>query len=143
MSFEENEISKNANGGTEITKRTLAKFVSPELLKEFQIIPSRVREIDGNKIRIYWQHDLSEDPEVNHLRDENSRNRFHNFVFSSNWQLNDFVTKLNFPQTEKVRVIETPIETLPLQQKNFSNGRSEEHTSNSSHMSESRMPSSA
>lgn len=113
IGFEENEISSNANGGTEITKRTLAKFVDEKLASEFQIIPSRVREINPEKIRVYWQHDLAEDPEVNHLKNENSRNRFHKLVFSSNWQLQDFNTKLNVPLTENIKVIETPIEPFP------------------------------
>jgi UDP-glucose:(glucosyl)LPS alpha-1,2-glucosyltransferase len=110
--FEENEISSNANGGTEITKRTLAKFVDEKLASEFQIIPSRVRDINVEKIRVYWQHDMAEDPEVNHLKDLNSRNRFHKFVFSSNWQLHEFNLKLGLPMDEKVQVIETPIEPL-------------------------------
>jgi glycosyltransferase involved in cell wall biosynthesis len=108
--MEENEISKNANGGTEISKRTLSKYIPEELSTHFQVIPSRVRELDSSKIRIYWQHDLPEDPEISHLKDENSRNRFHKFVFVSNWQLQEYITKLNFPQTEKVVVIENPIE---------------------------------
>lgn len=120
--FEENEISKNAHGGTEITKRTLARFVPEELSSHFQIIPSRVRDINPEKIRIYWQHDLAEDPEVKHLMDENSRNRFHKFIFSSNWQLNEFVTKLGFPQDEKSLVIETPIEPFTVDKKDFTNG---------------------
>lgn len=117
--FEENEISINSKGGTEITKRSIAKLVSPELAENFQIIASRVREIENDKIRIYWQHDLAEDPEVNHLRDVNSRNRFHKFVFSSDWQLNDFVTKLGMPQDGKVQVIETPMEPFEPIVKNF------------------------
>lgn len=115
--FEENEISKNAFGGTEITKRTLAKFVPGDLASNFQIIPSRVRDLNEDKIRIYWQHDLAEDPEVNHLRESSSRDRFHKFVFSSNWQLNEFVTKLNFPFDENSQVIETPIEVFEKHEK--------------------------
>lgn len=109
MAFEENDISSKAQGGTEITKRSLAKLIDPKLLENFQIIPSRVRELEADKIRIYWQHDLPEDPEVNHLKNESSRNRFHHFVFSSNWQLNDYATKLGFPLDDRSRVIETPV----------------------------------
>lgn len=111
--FTENEISSNSQGGTEITKRSVAKNIDPKLADEFQIIASRVRDINAEKIRVYWQHDLAEDPEVNHLKDKSSRDRFHKFIFSSNWQLNDFVTKLQFPQDDKVHVIETPIEPFP------------------------------
>jgi glycosyltransferase involved in cell wall biosynthesis len=115
--FEENEISKAANGGTEITKRSIAALVDKELASNFQIIPSRVREIEFDKIRIYWAHDLPEDPEANHLKDENSRNRFHKIVFSSNWQMNDYIVKLGIPQDFKLAVIETPIEPFPVVQK--------------------------
>mgnify|MGYP003632860012 FL=1 len=38
MGFEENEISENANGGTEIAKRMLGDIIDPKLLEEFQII---------------------------------------------------------------------------------------------------------
>ena len=110
--FEENEISINSQGGTEITKRSIAKLIPEELSNEFQIIASRLRNIENDKIRIYWQHDLAEDPEVAHLKDVHSRNRFQKLIFSSNWQLNDFVTKLNIPQDDKVQVIETPVEPL-------------------------------
>jgi glycosyltransferase involved in cell wall biosynthesis len=115
--FEENEISKNANGGTEITKRLIAKFVPEKLANEFQIIPSRVREINEEKIRIYWQHDLAEDPEVKHLSDQNSFNRFHKLVFSSNWQLQEFNTRLGIPLTDSISVIETPIEPMEFKPK--------------------------
>jgi UDP-glucose:(glucosyl)LPS alpha-1,2-glucosyltransferase len=117
--FEENEISIKANGGTEISKRSIAKFISEDLAKEFQIIPSRVREINEDKIRIYWQHDVANDPEISHLKDVNSRNRFHKFVFVSNWQLYDFNVKLGFPLNEKSIVIENPIDPLPKTTKSF------------------------
>ena len=115
--FEENEISKNAFGGTEITKRQLASLVPDELASDFQIIPSRVREINQEKIRIYWLHDLPEDPEISHLKDINSRNRFHKFVFNCNWQLDNFITKLGLPPDEKIQIIETPVEPIELIEK--------------------------
>ena len=115
--FEENEISKNAFGGTEITKRTLSKMVNNELLENFQIIPSRIRDIKENKIRIYWVHDLAEDPELNHIKNKSSRDRFHKIIFNCNWQLNDFLLRLNFESDEKIDIIETPIEPIPLIEK--------------------------
>jgi glycosyltransferase involved in cell wall biosynthesis len=113
IGFEENEISINSKGGTELSKRSIAKFISEDLSKEFQVICSRVRELQQDKIRIYWQHDLPEDPEVSHLRDQNSRNRFHKFVFVSNWQLQEYINKLGLPQDDKVIVIENPIDPFP------------------------------
>lgn len=118
MSFvEENEVSANAFGGTEITKRSIGKHIPEELAKDFQIIPSRVRELNEDKIRVYWAHDLSHDPECNKFKDENYRNKFHKFVFSSNWQMNEFHWNLGFPLDRKVQVIETPVEPLELIEK--------------------------
>ena len=112
--FEENEISLNSNGGTELSKRSIAKSIPKELTDECQVIASRVRELNEQKIRIYWQHDLAEDPEVNHLKNKSSLDRFHKLVFVSNWQLNDFVSKLSIPQNDKLIVIENPVESIPL-----------------------------
>ena len=111
--FEENEISLKSQGGTEITKRSIAALVDPELASNFQIIPARVRELQDDKIRVYWLHDLAEDPEANHLQDARSRDRFHKFVFSSNWQYQQYIDKLGFPQTADSVVLETPIEPFP------------------------------
>ena len=110
MGFEENEISVNANGGTELVKRMISSNMPEDILENFQIISSRVREINQDKIRVYWLHDLPEDPETNHLKDESSRNRFHKYVFCSNWQYNRFVDKLNIPMDDKCLVIDNPIE---------------------------------
>jgi glycosyltransferase involved in cell wall biosynthesis len=115
--FEENEISINSKGGTELSKRSIAQFIPEEISKEFQVIASRVRDIEKDKIRIYWQHDLAGDPEVAHLKEKKSRDRFHKFVFVSNWQLQNYIDKLNFPQDDKVIVIENPIEVFPEVQK--------------------------
>jgi glycosyltransferase involved in cell wall biosynthesis len=84
--FEENEISIKANGGTEIVKRRLASMLPANLLEDFQIICSRTRDLDESKIRILWCHDLPEDPESKNFRDSEWRDKFHKFVFVSNWQ---------------------------------------------------------
>lgn len=115
--FEENEISIKSNGGTELSKRSIAKYIPEELANEFQIIASRMREIEEDKIRIYWVHDLADDPELEHLRDENNRNKFHKIVFVSHWQMNDFITKYNIPWTDKLCVIENPIVPIETHQK--------------------------
>ena len=116
--FEENEISKNANGGTELSKRCLDQFLDKEITKEFQIIPSRFRELEQDKIRIYWLHDLADDPEIIKNKEESFRDNFHKFVFVSNWQQNDFFKKLEIiPDGEKYCVIENPIKPLNLVEK--------------------------
>src|SRR6478736_893211 len=108
--FEENDISKEANGGTEITKRGIASLIPQELQEHFQIIPSRIRELQEDKIRIYWVHDLPEDPEINHLKEAKSRNRFHKIIFNCNYHLNDCILKLGIPQDKKIDIIETAVE---------------------------------
>ena len=112
-----NEMNKNANGGTEITTRQLFNLLEPEELDGVQIISSRVRELDPDKLRIYHLHDLPNDPEASHLREQASRDRFDRIVFSSNWQYQQFRTELNLPYSSQCRVIETGVEPIPFVEK--------------------------
>jgi len=112
MGFEENEISINSQGGTELTKRNIASKMPPELANEFQIICSRLRNLEEDKIRVYWLHDLPEDPEINHLKDKSSRDRFHKFVFSSQWQYERFRNVIGMPYDDKSIVIETCVDPI-------------------------------
>lgn len=107
-----NEMNKNANGGTEITTRQLFDLLDPSDLDGVQIISSRVRELDPDKLRIYHLHDLPHDPEAAHLREQASRDRFDRIVFSSNWQYQQFRTELQLPFSEQSRVIETGVEPI-------------------------------
>jgi hypothetical protein len=97
MGFEENEISQNANGGTEIAKRMLGDIIDPKLLEEFQIICSRQRDFDWEKIRVFWCHDLPEDPESAKFKDKEFLNSFHKFVFISDWQYQRYQLVHNLP----------------------------------------------
>jgi glycosyltransferase involved in cell wall biosynthesis len=115
--IEENEISVNANGGTEITKRLVGEMIPADLAEHFQIIPSRVRELKEDKIRIYWAHDLPNDPECAKFADENYRNKFHKIVFVSNWQMNEFINRLGIPFDEKLHVIENAVNPIDLIEK--------------------------
>lgn len=110
--FEENEISKNAFGGTELAKRRLAQLVPEELLEDFQIICSRVRELDETKIRIYWPHDLPEDPECIKMKDAAFRDKFHHFVYISNWQYSRFQLVANMPYDINSIVIDHGIDPI-------------------------------
>lgn len=114
MAFEENEISKNANGGTELAKRRLAKIIDDKLLEEFQIIPSRIRDLDNEKIRVLWSHDLPEDPESQKTRDKQYRDKFHKFVFVSNWQYDRYQLINQFEYDDKSLVVEYGIEPSPI-----------------------------
>lgn len=112
MPFEENEISAKSFGGTEQTKRMIASRLPAGLADDFQIICSRVRQIQEDKIRVYWLHDLPQDPETNHLRDPASRDRFHKLVFCGNWQYNQYQSVLGIPPNDKCVTLETPIEPI-------------------------------
>ena len=110
MGFEENEISKNANGGTEIAKRKLASIIDTKLLEEFQIICSRPRDLQEDKIRIFWAHDLAQDPESAKFRDRSFQEMFHKFVFISNWQYSQYQLVHGIPYNTKCIVLESGIE---------------------------------
>lgn len=119
MPFEENEISKNSQGGTESVKRELAARLPEGLADDFQIICSRVRTIQPDKIRVYWLHDLPEDPETNHLKDTSSRNRFHKIIYCGNWQYSRYQLVCGIPYDSTSAVIETPIDPAPQVNKEF------------------------
>ncbi len=106
-----NEISEKSSGGTELQARTLEKLLPPELLSEVQIIPSRVRKLDPDKIRILWCHDLPDDPESVHLKDGGWK-KFHMIVFVSHWQAQLYIQKFNIPW-DKTVVIRNAIVPLP------------------------------
>ena len=94
--MEQNELSKNAKGGTELMLERLYSSVPQPILSKFQIIPSRLRELEENKKHIYWVHDLAGDPEVEHLKAGNWQN-FDKIVFVSNWQQQMYKTILGVP----------------------------------------------
>jgi UDP-glucose:(glucosyl)LPS alpha-1,2-glucosyltransferase len=111
MSIAQNELDKNAMGGTELLGLRLEKYLDEEVnhpvLKQnwrddFQIIRSRVREIERNKKRILWLHDLAEDPEAQQLRNPIFRSQFSKLVFVSHWQQQQYHDKLGVPFAEGV-----------------------------------------
>jgi len=111
--FEENEISIKANGGTEIAKRKLQEILDPNLLDNFQIVSARPREMQEDKIRVFWAHDLAEDPESKKFQDEEWRRKWHKFVFISNWQFQRYQLIHGLPYDHKSIVLESGIEPAP------------------------------
>jgi glycosyltransferase involved in cell wall biosynthesis len=106
-----NEISSKSMGGTELMCRRVETSVPKELMDNFQIIPSRVMELDESKIRILYAHDLPQDPESQHLKDGGWR-KFHKIVFVSQWQKEWYVREFQIPYS-RVAVLQnaiTPIE---------------------------------
>jgi glycosyltransferase involved in cell wall biosynthesis len=108
--IEYNELSINSNGGTELTTRRIFDGLDRDLLSNFQIITSRVRELDPLRKKILHLHDLPGDPESDHLRDPVLRQRFDKLVFVSNWQYQQYRDYLGVPFDLQSTVIENGID---------------------------------
>ncbi|CAB5220964.1 Glycosyl transferase, family 1 [uncultured Caudovirales phage] len=115
---EVNELNKNARGGTELMQARLHSSVSADLLDKFQIIPSRVRDLDPDRKKILWLHDLPNDPESQHLRDPESRKRFSKIVAVSDWQMQLYNVVLGLPYKESI-VIKNGITPIDIAEKEF------------------------
>ncbi len=113
--METNELAQNAKGGTELMQEALYKNLPADLLEYFQIIPSRVREVDDSKIKIYWLHDLPGDPESEHLK-AGGWNRFDKLVFVSNWQMQAYQKYYGLPWYKCV-VLHNAIDPIPYVEK--------------------------
>ena len=114
--IELNELNRKANGGTEMMQRTLAERVPEDLLNQFQIIASRVRDIDSDRIPLLWLHDLAEDPEARHLSESSSRKRFGHLIFVSNWQFTTYHKLLGVPYAGSI-VLKNAIDPIPEHEK--------------------------
>lgn len=99
--IEKNELNVKAQGGTEMMQKELALRVPAELLSKFQIIPSRVRDVDPNKIPILWCHDTWDDPESAHLSDKGWK-KFERIVFVSHHQKDSYMLAHGIPPSKCV-----------------------------------------
>ena len=115
---EVNELNKNARGGTELMQERLHKSIPEELLNKFQIIPSRVRDLDPDKKKILWLHDLPHDPESEHLKDPELRKRFSKIVAVSDWQMQMYNIISGVPYAESF-VIKNAIDPIPVEKKEY------------------------
>lgn len=109
--IERNELNVNAKGGTELMAEALMERLDADFGSNFQIICSRVRDVDPDKVPILWLHDLPGDPESQHLADPESVNRFAKIVFVSHWQMNEYISTYNLPY-EKCAVVKNAIEPI-------------------------------
>jgi len=94
--IESNEVDQKAMGGTELMKYALYDRLDKDLASNFQIIPSRVRELHEDKIKVYWLHDLPGDPESQHLKN-GGWDKFDKLVFVSYWQQQQYRDYLGVP----------------------------------------------
>ena len=115
MGVELNEISRKAMGGTELMAHRINLSLPKDLLDQFQIIPSRVRELDPTRIRILYCHDLPQDPESEHLKNGGWK-KFHRIVFVSYWQREWYVRHFQIPY-HRTAVIQNAIPPIELKEK--------------------------
>ena len=116
--IERNELNKVARGGTELMQERLHASMPKYLLDQFQIIPSRVRDIEPDKKRVLWLHDLPNDPESSHLTDPSSRERFDKIVCVSDWQMQLYNLNSGLPYAESI-VIKNAIEPISIDKKEY------------------------
>jgi UDP-glucose:(glucosyl)LPS alpha-1,2-glucosyltransferase len=113
--METNEFSRKANGGTELMLRRLHNTLDPALLAQFQIIPSRIRQIDPDRKTILWLHDVP-NAETEKLADAEYRKQFSKLVMVSDWQMHIFNIAIHLPFSE-CEVIRNGIEPIELHSK--------------------------
>jgi glycosyltransferase involved in cell wall biosynthesis len=115
--FVRNELSKNAMGGTELMALRMVRDIDPELLKNFQIIHSRVRELRPDLKKILVFHDLPNDPEVQKFANNTEYcDQFDKLVFVSDWQLQYYNLTLGIPYSKSI-VIHNGVEEFPIRNK--------------------------
>lgn len=113
------DISKKSNGGTEILGRKLEEVINPTLMEEFQIVISRKPgDLDETKLRIFWAHDMPDDPESAHLAVGGWR-KYHRLVFVSHWQMQAYINKFEIPWS-RCQVLQNAIVPIqPVAEKNY------------------------
>ena len=89
IDFSENDLAPEdtprAMGGTELIQKWLFDRLDPELKDYFQFIASRKRKLE-DKPRLFWVHDLAQDPEVEFLKEHKNMLDFEKIIFVSHWQ---------------------------------------------------------
>ncbi len=104
-------VSPKAAGGTELSRKWLFDRLDPELRDYFQFISSRKRNLE-DKPRLFWVHDLAQDPEVEFLKDPDKLLDFEKIVFVSHWQQYQYGVYLGVPYDHGV-TIQHAIDPIP------------------------------
>ena len=106
------EETPKAMGGTELVQTWLFSKLNPDLKNYFQWIASRKRNLE-DKPRLFWVHDLAQDPEVQFLKeDPQAMLQFEKIIFVSHWQQYQYGVYLGVPYDHGV-TIQHAIEPIP------------------------------
>lgn len=106
-----NDLTKNARGGSELMAERLVASLPQDLLADFQIILSRPQPLDYSKHRIFWAHDLANDPQAQAVFMNNGWQEYHRMVFVSYWQRQQFIDRFKIPHSKTV-VLRNAIEPI-------------------------------
>lgn len=104
------DITSTARGGTELMAEKMVESLNPDLLAKFQIVHSRVRELDFSKKRVFVAHDLPGDPESSFLSN-GGYNQFDKIIFVTNWQMQRYIDFYGIPW-HKCQVLLNAIDPL-------------------------------
>jgi glycosyltransferase involved in cell wall biosynthesis len=99
-SIDSNGNVVGAKGGTEMMREGL--FSRVNIPDDINIISSRVREVPKDKKNVLWLHDTWSDPEVQHIRDQSSLDRFEKLVFVSDYQWQTYHLAHQIPYSKSV-----------------------------------------
>ena len=105
------EDTPKAAGGTELAQKWLFDRLDPELKNYFQFIASRKRKLE-DKPRLFWVHDLAQDPEVEFLKEHKNMLEFEKIIFVSHWQQYQYGVYLGVPYDHGV-TIQHAIDPIP------------------------------
>ena len=108
-------MTLNARGGAELIYERVKERVPDDLWNYFQIILSKVRELE-DKPKILWFQDTSKDQEVQFLKKKEERDKYERFVFPSDWSLEKYHLDLGV-EYEKSVVLKNAIEPIPVHSK--------------------------
>jgi glycosyltransferase involved in cell wall biosynthesis len=104
-------MTLNARGGAELIYERVKERVPDDLWNYFQIILSKVRELE-DKPKILWFQDTSKDQAVQFLKKKEERDKYERFVFPSDWSLEKYHLDLGI-EYEKSIVLKNAIESIP------------------------------
>jgi hypothetical protein len=82
---EKGNPAENSLGGTELLTMELFRRLPQEYKDKFQFVVSRVQNIEEEKKRLYWIHDLALDP-AHTILTTPSIDLFSKLIFVSHWQ---------------------------------------------------------
>jgi len=102
-----------SKGGTEQMYEGLMSRLPSHLTDRFNIICSRVRDVDSSKRNLLWLHDTWDDPESQHLKDKKSLDRFEKLIFVSHYQQSTYNLGLGVPYDKGI-VLQNAI--VPIEQ---------------------------